>query len=469
MFLFSCSDEEQFTVDSNALISFSKDTIAFDTVFSTIGSSTKNFQVYNRNDKGVKLTDIRLASGGKNGFRINVDGQYGTQFSNINILKEDSIFIFVEITANPQDEDSPILVKDSIMFTQENGKRHKVILEAFGQDVIIMKDVVLDKDTTLSSAKPYVIYDSLVVKENVTLTLAPGTTLCFHSGAELDVHGTLEAIGTLDKPITMRGDRTDKMFWYLPYDRLDGQWEGVVFFSESVDNELSYVDMHGANFGIECVYSGEDEQKLSIRNSSIHNMQNYCLTSVCNKINVSNSQFSNAGTVCVQLFGGTYQFTHTTIAQFYPWSSDSGCALWFTNVDEDYAYPLNKLTFNNSIITGQSEDEIMGTRYVNENGEESDNIAFNVQFNNCLVRTDTTGASNLFVDCAIEHKDSITCGATNFRNIDNDNFIYNFRLDTLSRARNIGNPTYSKNYKKDKNGVIRKTDHPDAGCYEFVE
>lgn len=466
MFLFSCNDEEQFTTDSNALITFSKDTIAFDTVFTTIGSSTKSFQVYNNNDKGVRLSNIRLASGGESGFRVNVDGQYGTSFSNINILKKDSIFVFVEVTVNPQDEDSPVLITDSLMFTQENGKCKRVVLQAYGQDIIILKDVAITEDTSFEELRPYVIYDSLVVKENATLTIDPGVTLCFHSEATLNVHGTVKAVGTNDEPITFRGDRTDKMFWYLPYDRLDGQWGGISLFEESTGNTFNHVDIHGGTWGIDCYYSGTEKTKLTLLNSTVHNVKGSGITSVCNKILVANSQITNAKENCLTLLGGYYDFYYTTIAQFYPWSAEYGKALTFTNVYDEYAYPLDALNFSNCIITGYEEDVVEGRRYEGKD-DEGDNIAFNLTFNNCLVRTDTVGSSQYFIDCIIENKDSEVIGEKNFKTIDTDNYIYDFQLDPLSPARKIG--TYIKQYKKDKNGVTRKTDHPDAGCYELIE
>lgn len=462
----SCNDEEQFTTDSNAIISFSKDTIAFDTVFSTIGSSTKSFQVYNNNDKAIRLKNVHLASNGNSGFRINLDGVSGTSFSDIEILKKDSLFVFVEVTVNPQDADSPVLIKDSIQFTQENGKRSQVILQAYGQDIIILQGKELNEDTRFESSRPYLIYDSLVVKPNVTLTLAAGTTMCFHSQATLDVHGTLIAEGTLEKPIIFRGDRTDRMFDYLPYDRLDGQWGGINLYSESKGNNLKYVDIHGGNYGILCDSTGVEQTKLTISNSSIHNVKSYCLVSMSNKLVVSNSQFTNAKINCVNLLGGNSQFFHVTIGQFYPWA-EREAALVFSNVANDTPYPLDGLYFYNSIITGYAEDEIMGSRYVDEDEDYQNSIPFAIGFNNCLVRTDTVGASDYFKDCIVEHKDSITCGDKNFKLIDTEIYAYNFELDSLSRARGIGNPNYSKRYSKDKNGITRNGEHPDAGCFEY--
>lgn len=466
--LASCNDEEQFTTDSNAVISFSKDTIAFDTVFSTIGSSTKSFQVYNNNDKAIRLKNVHLASYGNSGFRLNLDGVSGTAFSDIDILKKDSIFVFVEVTVNPQDSDSPILITDSLLFTLENGKSQQVILQAYGQDIEIIKGLTIEKDTTMYSARPIVVYDSLVVKENASLTIKPGTTLCFHKDAFMDVHGQLKAEGTLEQPIIFRGDRTDKMFPYLPYDRLDGQWGGIRLSQSSTGNVLDNVDIHGGNYGILCDSTGIEKDKVTILNSSIHNVKGSCINSVCNKILVANSQLTNAGTHCLFIYGGDNTFYHVTVAQFYPWSIP-GAALKFSNKmgEPQMSLPLHSMHFYNSIIIGTGgDDHIEGTRFIGDTEEETLSVPFNIGFHNCFVRTDTVGSGEYFTDCVLEHVDSLAYGVGNFKSINTEIYAYNFELDSLSRARNIGNPLYSSMFDKDKNGIKRKS-KPDAGCYEY--
>ena len=43
----SCIKEEQFLTDSSARLSFSEDTVLFDTVFATMATSTRQVRVYN--------------------------------------------------------------------------------------------------------------------------------------------------------------------------------------------------------------------------------------------------------------------------------------------------------------------------------------------------------------------------------------------------------------------------------------
>ena len=95
---YSCSDEDSFTADRNSVLEFSQDTIAFDTVFTGITTPTERFYVYNKNDKGVRIASVKLEKGGTSGFLINVDGQNGTNINDVQVLKKDSIFVFVKLS-----------------------------------------------------------------------------------------------------------------------------------------------------------------------------------------------------------------------------------------------------------------------------------------------------------------------------------------------------------------------------------
>ena len=130
--------EENYSTNPNLRLSFSTDTLSFDTVFTTIGSATKKVMIYNRNKDALNIRSIMLASGGVSGFRLNVDGRKGDYFDNVGILGEDSMFVFVEVTVDPMEANQPFLIQDSIVFMTNNQKQ-SVLLEAFGQNVHLHK------------------------------------------------------------------------------------------------------------------------------------------------------------------------------------------------------------------------------------------------------------------------------------------------------------------------------------------
>jgi len=490
----SCSDDDEEFVDSPASnIYFSEDTVRFDTIFTDAGSATKKLIIYNPNNKGVRLSSVRLSSGGSSGFRVNLDGQYNTQFNDVEIFHEDSIFCFIEVTINPHDSDSPILITDSLLFTLSNGVTRRVQLEAYGQDVIRMRNVTIHTDTTLAPTRPIVVFDSLVVDSGATLTIAAGATLCFHKDAGLKVHGRLVCNGTLERPITMRGDRTDKLFPYLPYDRLDSQWEGISLYPESHENVFTFCDIHGGNYGIlaprqmdtnkdkksdvqsTTVIDEDTVPKYTITNSIIHNVATYAIYLQGTRANIFNSQISNAGYNCVTVIGGTTRFYHCTLAQFYPWDADHGAALVFTNYVDKTVYPLSLIEFTNCIITGYADDEMFGSR------KEDSDALFNYRFINSLINTVITDEEAVdFPNCRFEPRqkelndmkedERPVNRAKQFRLIDTEIYQYDFRLDTLSTARGLGDGNLTpEQCLYDLRGILRPKDQPDAGCYQWEE
>ena len=91
----SCRKPPKFSDDTALKVEFSTDTVTFDTVFTTIGSSTRQLMIYNNNDENLKISSIRLESGNQSQFSINVDGVAGYDFSDIEIYAKDSIYIFI--------------------------------------------------------------------------------------------------------------------------------------------------------------------------------------------------------------------------------------------------------------------------------------------------------------------------------------------------------------------------------------
>ena len=72
----ACTDYEAFTSDPSARLEFSHDTLAFDTIISTVPSATRTLTVFNRNKKGVRIASVSLAAGSSSHFRVNVDGEW---------------------------------------------------------------------------------------------------------------------------------------------------------------------------------------------------------------------------------------------------------------------------------------------------------------------------------------------------------------------------------------------------------
>ena len=184
---------------------FSVDTLAIGDVFTDETTPTYSFKVYNRHDKVMSINSIRL-TGSKDYFRLNVDGQSGRVFSNVEIRPKDSIFVFVDVNLPANGSFDPLEVTDAVEFVT-NGVSKKVTVTAVGQDIERLHGLVITGHERWSGDRPRQIFDSLVVAPGASLTIEAGAKLYFHDKSRLKVHGTLVTLGTAEKPVEMTGDR----------------------------------------------------------------------------------------------------------------------------------------------------------------------------------------------------------------------------------------------------------------------
>ena len=471
--LTNCHEGHSFSSDPSHRLTFSTDTVTFDTLFTRVSSSTYSFLIFNNNDTDLHIVTAYLSGSDNSPFRVNIDGLSGSTFSDLTIRSSDSLFVFVEVTIDPRGQDAPFEVCDSLLFVLESGITQQVQLRAYGQDATVLRGLVVDSDIHLTSHRPYLIYDSLRIDEGATLYLDAGTRLYFRDKVEMQVYGRIEAVGTKENPIIFRGARTDHMFSYLPYDRLSAQWGGITLHETSTDNLFVHCDIHSGTYGLRAKSTDMSTLKLTMQNSQIHNVDDDALQLTLCTASFTNSIFSNAGGHCVNLLGGQITFLHCTMANFYPWSSERGVAVNISNYDkdEDTIYPLYGVNFINSIITGAKDDELMGS--VLEKTDSADYSEYaQFAFTHSLINSkgearnpDTLHFSNI----VWEHKDSTAYASTNFRIVDHNNFIYDFHLDSLSCARGIASPEYIDILPYDRDEIQRHETAPiDAGCYQYA-
>lgn len=461
-----CTDDDSFSASPNNMLTFSTDTVKLDTVFSRVPTVTRTFWVYNNSDDGIRCTNVRLQNGNQSGFRVNVDGSYlsetaGFQVNDVEIRKNDSICVFVELTSPAMRQESPKLVEDNLIFTLESGRQQMVNLNAYAWDATQIEKLEVHSDTTISSSTPIIIKGGIKVDSLATLTIAAGTTLYFSNSAGIDVYGTLKTEGTADKNVTLRGDRLDNMFDYLPYDLVPGQWQGIHFHSSSYGNEISFTDLHSAYNGIVCDSSDVSKLKLSLKNSIIHNCQGYGLMSTNSLVELLNTQITNTLNDCAAFFGGSVMMIHCTLAQFYPFDANRGAALRFTNYYNDSLCPLNSFEVYNSLVTGYAEDVVYG--------DFKDDTPADYHFYYSILRTvkPEDNDSSRFEHVVWEDvKDTLNYGEKHFKLVDLDNQHYDFHLDSVSAAIDAGAVLTNGYSNIDRDGY-RRDDKPDIGCYEY--
>ncbi len=458
---FSGCRKDELNTDPAFKLEFSSDTVVFDTVFTTIGSSTQSLVVRNTTNSKINISKITLARGKASPFRLNIDGTPTEEIQDMEIAANDSVYIFIKVTIDPNNENSPLIESDSIVF-QTNGNVQDVKLVAWGQDAYFHFDTILTGDVTLPYDKPHVIYGTLTADKDCNLTIPAGSRLYFHYGSSMEIlsGASLTVSGTLEKPVTFTGDRLEDYYLDKP-----GYWDGIWLENGSKNNSFTYAEITNAKVGIQADSCGhEGGEPLRLHNCMIHNMTNFGIRATKARIVATNCQITNCGGNALSIEnGGNYDFRNCTIARYFSTRSFPALSIYNYTYDTSGNQLPGHLTgayFGNCIITGSQQDEID----LNENTS----AAFNFQFDRCLVNWDKerykdTDYETKFTNC-ISNKEAKFI----------DPYTNNFQLDTLSYAidsayLSIINSTVPS-IILDRKGVSR-LEHglPDMGAYERVE
>ncbi|MCQ2959040.1 MAG: hypothetical protein MJ198_02500 [Bacteroidales bacterium] len=445
LFIVSCN--KSFYANTSAdKLTFSADTVSFDTVFTEKGSITKCVKIKNNCNGIIKIDRIYLENDSKSEFYINVNGSKGPRLENIDIDAGDSIFVFVQTNLQNQKVDT-LLYHEEILKIEYNHLSDQIILTAWGQDVINLKGAVINTQT-FTANKPYVIYDSLVVNEGEILTIEAGAKIYFHYNANLLIRGTLQIKGTSEYPVTMSSDRLEQTYQLLP-----GQWGSIIFESKSRNNEISYALIKNGVNGL--VFYGDNSNKIdcNINNSQISNMSGNGIYALNAHIDSYNCVFINCDYTILNIMGGWFNSVHNTI---YNEGSTKGRKYYPSVSISDYKMDsslilVEKAHFYNSIVVGTMTNEIS---FVAENGDNS----LPCLFKNCLLRdTYTRSDSAYYLENTFYDKEKTLFSSQGV-----------YTLDTLSQAINIGKLEFAELYPTDLLNHSRIDDEkPDVGAMEY--
>ncbi|MGB1317292.1 MAG: choice-of-anchor Q domain-containing protein [Flavobacteriales bacterium] len=379
-------------INSDGVLTFSEDTVLFDTVFTTIGSATRQFKIYNPSNDEVNISSIMLAGGNQSKYRMNLDGVPGIAFSNVSIPGKDSLFVFVDVTLDPNNLAQPAIITDSVIFNT-NGIIQDVDLAAFGWDADFTFPTVfdnpigpytfLDCDVTWTPAEPHVIYGWAVVPGGCTLTIEAGTNVYSHknSGIIVDEGGTLIVNGTPLNPVNFTSDRLEDF-----YEDQAGEWNSIWLYAGSLNNEIHGAVIKNGNIGVRVdSLAANSNPNLVMTNTIIENMAGVGMLSFESTIKAYNCVFGNAGQYSAALTrGGTYDFYHCTFANYWVNGNRQTPAVLLNNyVEADgstFTYDLNHAYFGNCIVYGNNLTEV---------GIDRNNASnFNFEFDHCLMRID---------------------------------------------------------------------------------
>ncbi|MES2619924.1 MAG: hypothetical protein V4615_03655 [Bacteroidota bacterium] len=408
--LLSNCKKDQF--GSNNLV-FSTDTLTFDTVFTTLGSTTRYFKVFNTSSKAVTIESIRLSHLTGDQYRINVDGVTGDQFTNVEIPAKDSIYVFVEVTVNPNSAATPFVIIDDVEFIT-SASSSKVHLQAFGQNAHFHYGEDIKSGTVYwTNDLPHVIIsrqnDSIpgvFVRCNASLNIGPGCKIFFAGNSAIIVEGSLYAqASSWQDSIVFQGARLETFYEDKP-----GQWSGIIFlrdtnqsnacastgiFDHCVITESSYGINAGSGLtsNLNKFLGVAGRPEILVQNTIIKNSQFNAINGFNAKVTANNSIFYTAGEHLLKLgLGGEYNFTHCTLVNNGSrYISHEKEALLLSNFVSDgtnaFLNPL-KTTFTNCVLYGSLENEISFNNF-NPNPFDLTNFDNAFHYSDVKTRQDT--------------------------------------------------------------------------------
>lgn len=372
-------------------LTFSADTVSFDTLFTTVGSATHQVVVYNRSGSDVLLSSVTLAGGRASRFRLNVDGDTSMVARNVEILDGDSIFIFIQANINPDDHTSPFLVEDAILF----GNGQRLPLTAWGRNAVYhtVPDgapySVIDC-ANWDHTRPHIVLGIAAILDGSTLTLQAGDELYFYNDAILavDSNASLVAEGTAEQPVLFTSLRHDGWYSFLP-----GQWQCIWFTSDSKGNRINHAVVENGTGGLRVYPNAE----LTVSNTVVRNMSDCALIGQGGSISGSNLLVYDCLTSFTVLRGGSYDFTGCTFADYWRYSARKIQSVVLTNymLNADGSVretgDLTRADFTDCIIYGNyGEGEFLAS------GIEG--FLLNYTLNHCLVKGGGWDEDPLFVD-----------------------------------------------------------------------
>ena len=456
--LSSCKKPLSFSTEN---LAFSADTVIFDTVFTTIGSTTKKLKIYNNDSKTLNVEQIELMGGANSPFRINVDGSPGTNFADLEMEGNDSLFIFVEVTLDPNNQLTPIVIEDQIRF-RTNGTDQYVQLVAWGQDMYFHYSDIPGNNLDLNEGtwpndKPHVIYNYAFIDSAKTLDIQAGTEIYLHKNAILyNYKGTLNINGAFGNEVTLQGDRLESY-----YDDVAGQYYGI-YMQEARPSKIDYAIIKNGTSGIHLFSEDPTNSSytLEVSNTIIQNNASYGMFIFQGaKVKAENCVIAKNGVhSLLVLGGGDFNFNHCTLVS-YGGDQNAGSAVGISNF---YNNPntltqevssINEGTITNSVIYGHADYELAFDT------TDFGGAVLNFDFQRNLIRSEDIFTDGFFTNGNLWNEEPLFVDA-------ND---YDFHFWSASPMNNAGDAAFPvtnvSTVNSDLEGTSRSSG-PDLGAYE---
>ncbi len=445
---FSCR-KDSFITSPQASLYTSADTLFFDTVFTSTGSITQSFKIFNNNNQKLRLSEIKLSGSDSSAFKININGTASSEVNDIDINANDSIYVFVEVSINPNSSHLPFIVQDSILISY-NGNQKYVQLQAYGQNANFLRSTIIKGNISWNKTLPYVILGGILIDSDATLSIPQGARVYLHANAPFLVDGTLIVNGTKEDSVIFNSDRLDADYKDLP-----AGWPGIFFSSSSKNNYLNHAVIKNAYQGIIAQDpSVNANPKVQLSQCIINNVYDAGVLAVNSDIAADNSLISNCGSNIELLLGGNYSFVNCTVASYNNYYITHSNAVLQASDDatqNGVTLPPQPFTalFQNCIFWGDLGD------VDNEIALDKEGNSFSANFDHVIYKA-KDAIINATFSSSIANTDPM------FDSVDVAHSYYDFHLKDNSPAISKGIPT---SFPLDLDDLPRGNP-PAIGCYE---
>lgn len=448
--LSSCYDSEDFSDDPSLQLIFSSEELRFDTIFTNVKSPLLTLKVYNRNNHSVMIDHVYLNEGDLSEFRLNVNGRPGSSISNIEILKEDSIYLFLEAKNSTSDFLIQMRDQKDKLTIEWNQNVKTMNVSALLKPVIVFDDIIVSTDTIID--QDCYINGNVNILPSGKLTVAKGTTLFLGEKSSIRVNGILEAKGTFDYPVIFRGNKVNVGEDHLIYDNHTAQWGGLVIEAESYNNLLENTIVKNATEAIDIQSTDFTKRKLTLKNSIVHNALYFGIRAINADLGIYNSQITNSYGPLIEQYGGNLSVIQSTVANYFSWYARGFSSVVLGNEINGASYNFNSISIVNSLLVGSRKEEFL-----------MDAVSTSFLFKNNLVQTQTT-PSFPFTSCFWNIDSPFVFENVNFTK----DYSYSFKLSGDSNPDVFGNadPIYAESYPLDVLGYPRPVNGADIGCYQ---
>jgi hypothetical protein len=466
-----CSCRRERMLTSGGKLTFSTDTLKFDTVFTSKGSFTTGLLIYNPQSEAITLSSVRLRSGDSSFFSLNVNGFKGNFVTNLKVPPRDSIYVFATVNIDPTNELTPFVVADELIATL-NGKDYSVPFTAYGQNAHFIERDSLIANTTWLTDKPYVVVGPCVVGKGVTLTIPANCRVYMHQDARFFVFGNLlinpAATQTSTDTVLIQGDRLDRSYFgYIGY---PGEWGGVYVVTGGTCTMRNTIL---ANCGGSTRYHKYSIQpaavqvdtggKLELERCIIRNSIGHGIFCFQGDVTATNSLFYNCGGQALAVvLGGRDSMTNCTFATYgsnilsHLDNPTVGIVNWLQISQTQFIYANLDVVLRNCIVWGSLDSELV---YDTTGSSFAGITKTRLVFDHCLLKKGKVNTQMFAQFQSVVNKDPL------FKTPRKGDF----RIPMSSPAVGAGTVAYTPLYDLLGKPRVFKEPGYDVGCYQSAD